>query len=227
MTREDLMRLASQGEGLHLEFKQRVPAPERFAKEIAAFANTKGGYLLIGAEDDGAITGLKDAAEEEFALHEALVSHTIPIVPIELERVGISRKRDVIVVKVRESSSRPHFVMDLATGQRTAYVRIDDKSVEASPETRELMRYKGIEESILIELREKERLLLRHLENSGRITVHQFARIAGISRDRASKTLIRLTRADVLEHHADLVEDYFTHGKNLGPYASGQIGGRI
>ncbi len=224
MTREHLTQLVAHGEGLHVEFKQRVPAPERFAKEITAFANTSGGYLLIGVEDDGMLCGLKDAAEEEYALKKALASHTIPVVNVEVKRVQISRTRVVIVVTVRESKLRPHYVLDSATERRLVYVRIEDKSVEASREARKLMHHSSTNENVLIELRQKETILLRYLENHGHITVRQFAHIAGIPCASASRTLVRLTRAEVLEHHADLTEDYFTHGRNLAPSAIAKLG---
>ena len=56
MTLQELNQLASLGEGPSLEFKRKVPRPERIAKEVIAFANTRGGRLLLGVDDDGTIT---------------------------------------------------------------------------------------------------------------------------------------------------------------------------
>ena len=39
----DLQRLVALGEGLTIEFKRRVPRPERIAKEVFALAITQGG----------------------------------------------------------------------------------------------------------------------------------------------------------------------------------------
>jgi predicted HTH transcriptional regulator len=66
MTLRELSQLTGLGEGQHLEFKKRVPGPERIAKEMIAFANTGGGRLLLGVDDDGSVVGVKDAAEEEY-----------------------------------------------------------------------------------------------------------------------------------------------------------------
>ncbi len=211
MTLQNLSHRIELGEGTFLEFKNRVPAPERIAKEVVAFANTRGGTLLLGVEDDGTVIGVKDAAEEEFALEQALRRHARPVPAIEAERVRVSRKRDVIVVTVRESDRKPHYVV--VKRSRTAYVRVDDKSLEASGEAIGLMRKKTGD--VLFEIREKERLLLKYLDLYGRISVTQFARLAGISRRTASRTLVLLTRADVLAHHLDVNEDYFTHGKAM------------
>ncbi|MEQ8573732.1 MAG: ATP-binding protein, partial [Fulvivirga sp.] len=51
MTFQELKRLVSQGESETLEFKRKVAHPEKIVKEIVAFANTKGGKLLIGVSD--------------------------------------------------------------------------------------------------------------------------------------------------------------------------------
>ena len=214
MTPQQLAYCIAQGEGSRLEFKQRVPAPTRVAKEVVAFANTHGGQLLIGVEDDAKVTGVKDATEEEYALLQAIEQCTDPPVALETARVRISRKRDVILVNVRESTQKPHFVRDPATDRRIAYIRLEDKSVEASREARRLMRQRP-DRDILIRIGEKEHILLRHLACHERITVRQFSRLAGIPRAMASQTLVHLTRARMLCHHPDLREDYFTHGKEL------------
>ncbi len=193
----------------------RVPEPARLAKEVVAFANTTGGQLVIGVEDNGAVRGVKDIAEEEYALKQALQGCCRPAVPIDLERVRVSRKRQVLVVTVQESSQKPHSVIDFAAGRQTAYVRIEDKSVEASLEALRLMRLSGRKDDVMFTIQEKERILLQYLDRVGRISVRQFAQVAGISRRVASRTLVLLTRADMLEHHSALEEDYFTPGREM------------
>ena len=221
MTRTELIELAAQGEGYHLEFKFRTPNNERLAREITALANAGGGRLLIGVGDDGSMVGLKDAAEEEYKLNQTLRDYIDPrIKKIDLLRVPISRKRQVIAAVIPRSPMRPHYVVDPNGGDRTAYIRILDKSVAASREACELMEYAGESQNIMFEMRKNERLLLRHLEDNGRITVRQFARLAGIKKVKASATLVTLTRADLLQHHPDLSDDYFTAGPALSGAAT-------
>lgn len=219
MTRAELIDLTARGEGHHLEFKYRVPEPERFAKEVAALANADGGFVLIGVNDDGSLAGLKDVEEEEYAVKQALLNHLRPALSVDLQRVPISRKRQVIAVNIPASEARPHYVLDRANRRRTVFIRIKDKSVEASREARKLMHNPGSDQNILFTFEDKERILLRHLEDRGRVTVRQFAALARISRRYASRILLRLTRAQLLRHHPDLEEDYFTHGPALTPDA--------
>lgn len=210
----DVQRLAAIGEGQFLEFKRRVPDGRRLAKEIVAFANSDGGNLLIGVSDAGNVAGLRDAHEEMFALSGALETYCDPPVPYALERVEVAPKREVIVIKVRESDSKPHFVIDPEAPERkTAYVRVRDMSIEASREARRLMRT-GTDSNVKFEFGEKELLLMRYLEEYRRITVEQFARLAAIPAKRASHTLVLLTRAELLEIHPDVGGDYFTLARN-------------
>ena len=210
MTLRELTQLVTLGEGRHLEFKRRVPAPSRISKEAIAFANTGGGRLLLGVDDDGSLVGVRDAEEEEFALRQALHQHTDPPVEFSTERVPVTKKRDVIVVLVPPSPQRPHYLHGHDNGTRTAYVRVEDMSVEASREAVRLMRIGGEERDVVFEFGEKEQALMRYLDTYGRITVEQFASLVGIAPRRASQTLVLLTRANVLRFHADARDDYFT-----------------
>ena len=63
MSRQDLKNLIATGESSFLEFKQQVASPEKIAREIAAFANTKGGKLLIGVADNGEMVGVESYME--------------------------------------------------------------------------------------------------------------------------------------------------------------------
>ena len=57
---QEIFELISQGESLILEFKSDIKSlPDReLISAVVALANTEGGELLLGVEDDGEITGL-------------------------------------------------------------------------------------------------------------------------------------------------------------------------
>lgn len=57
-TTTDLRSLISNGENSKVEFKRDDLAPHELAKVIVAFANSYGGKILLGVEDDGSISGL-------------------------------------------------------------------------------------------------------------------------------------------------------------------------
>ncbi len=207
--------MVAAGESLYLEFKHRLPESERIAREMAALANTSGGHLLIGVDDTGRLMGVKDPEEELYALKNALEMHCIPYIDFQHERIKVSRTRTVIVVKVPMSSIRPHYVQELSTQRKSVFVRFEDMCIMASHEARKLMSLGPKLEATLITLGEKERVLLKQLEEVGKITVRSFARYARIHPGRASRIMVRMTRARILIHHIDLNEDYFTAGSAL------------
>ena len=217
MTIQDLTRLVALGEGLHIEFKRRVPEPRRMAKEVIAFANTEGGNLLVGVGDAGEIVGVRDAEEEAYSFRRALQVHGDPQLPWQSLRVQVSKKRDVIVIKVPASPDRPHFLVDPAEGIRTAYVRVKDMSIEASREAVRLMRADRTARDVRFEFGQKELKLMRYLETYGQVTVEQFSRLAHIPRRRASQTLVLMARARVLTLHLTAGEDYFTLAYEFPP----------
>jgi predicted HTH transcriptional regulator len=55
MNIKKLKNIIAGGENLTTEFKQRFSTHTKIAKEIIAFANTIGGILLFGIDDDGSI----------------------------------------------------------------------------------------------------------------------------------------------------------------------------
>ena len=207
MSREELDRLVAMGENAFVEFKHRVPEPKRIAKEVVAFANSQGGSVLIGVDDSGGVLGVKDSAEEEYALFSSIDRHCFPVIELETFRVPVTRKREVIVARVLPSTQKPHFVTD--GDQRTAYVRLADQSMEASKEAVRIMRARPGDE-VRFEFGSKELLLMRYIDQYGRITVSQFAQLSGVKRKQASHTIVLMTRAGVLSHHIDEREDFFT-----------------
>jgi len=220
MTLRELKQLVSLGEGISLEFKRRVPRDERIAKEVIALANTNGGRILLGVDDDGTITGVDDAGEEGFVLRRAVETHCHPPVDFTTERVVVAERRDVLLVTVPESRSKPHHLVsaeeepaeavDGLPGDGTAYVRVEEMSVEASPESVRMMREDDEEQGVTFEFGENESLLMRYLDDYGRITVAEFAKLADISLEQASQTLVSLAKADLLQLHSDRTDDYFT-----------------
>jgi len=210
MTLRELEQLVSLGEGISLEFKRRVPRPERIAKEIVALANTNGGRIVLGVGDDGSIEGFENVSEQQFLLRQATNAHCDPPVEYETERVVVADRRDVIVVNVPESARKPHLLVADEDKQSPVYVRVEDRSVEASEETATRLRNQDTDEGVTFEFGETESLLMRYLDDYGRITVPQLAQLADISPERASQTLLRLTRADLLHLHSAEDGDYFT-----------------
>ena len=55
MKPEEIRLFISEGEGLAVEFKEKYTS--KIAEDIVAFSNAKGGYILLGVNDQGKVTG--------------------------------------------------------------------------------------------------------------------------------------------------------------------------
>lgn len=115
-----LLGLIEQGEGRQTEFKRLVHSPRKIAKSIVAFANTEGGKILIGVDDDGRITGIHSEKEMLEILFEAVRLHVVPEVAVETEVVDYKR-RIILVVTVPKSPHRPHW--HVADNKKSCYLR--------------------------------------------------------------------------------------------------------
>lgn len=204
-----LKELVRQGEGSYLEFKLKSNHPDRIVREVVAFANSGGGKLLIGIDDDKTIKGLKYPDEDEYTLVRAIEKYCHPPVRYRTERIPIGDDKEVLVFSIPRSVEKPHFVAD-PLGKKRAYIRLGDKSVQASQEMCEIMRRGKENRDIRFRYGEKEKTLMQLLDNQKSVTVDSFASIAGIPRRLASRTLVQLVLAKVLEVHPEEAVDRFT-----------------
>jgi predicted HTH transcriptional regulator len=212
MTFRDLQAVVAQGEGLHVEFKRKLPEWEKLMREIVAFANTEGGILLIGVDDDGQIPGTRDPREVEEALDIFIREYTLPVPEYRLEMIPLSAKRAVVAIHVPESLSKPHRALERPlTPPGQVLIRIADSSTRASKEMVELLKFGSRPKDMKVEYGDKERLLMQHLAQHPYITVGTFAGLAKIPRPIASKTLIHLAKANVIRIEPQIDdEDRFT-----------------
>ena len=207
MSAADLRNLIQRGEGAYLEFKKTIPSPEKIAREIAAFANTKGGTILVGVDDYQTVTGVDGYFEEEYLLMQASQKHCVPPVPLEIELVHAG-PLDVMVVMVLESETKPVYLKNKK--KRQVFIRVDDESVLASDEQSEVMKNQSSSEGVTFEYGKNEQMLFRYLNEYGEITVQKFAQLINVTTYRASKILVNLVSAGILRLFRRYETDYFT-----------------
>ena len=79
MNRKQLAKLIEEGENLNIEFKQRFSEYEKIAKEIIAFANTSGGAIIFGINDNGKVYGVQSEKEVTELIKETIIKYCEPI----------------------------------------------------------------------------------------------------------------------------------------------------
>ncbi|GAB4413261.1 MAG: ATP-binding protein [Bacteroidia bacterium] len=203
-----LKRLVLQGEGDRLEFKLKANHPDKIARELVAFANTDGGILLVGVDDDGTIYGSKTIDEEAYVIRRYLEDHCRPRLICREEVIDISARKQVLALHVSPSSQKPHFLHPHQDDRRVSFVRSGDMSITASREMIQLMRHR--EQGVSLRFGDPERVLLAHLESVPNITLDQTQKLLKTTRRDASIKLVLMVRAGLLRIHPSEKGDYFS-----------------
>lgn len=81
MTLSELLNLIANGENSGVEFKRDDIENRALAKELVAFANFRGGVVLLGVEDDSSISGVTRADLEEWVMNACRDKIRPPIIP--------------------------------------------------------------------------------------------------------------------------------------------------
>ncbi|WP_246010585.1 AlbA family DNA-binding domain-containing protein [Hymenobacter perfusus] len=207
----ELLELIRQGEGERLEFKQRTTHPTRIARTLSSLANTHGGRVLVGVDDDGRIVGVRDVEEEFYQLRQAAQHFIEPPLQLRFREVEAENGRTVIIVTVPESSQKPHRAQ-VAEAEWRTYVRVRDESVLASSLTEKVLERQEPTgpQFEQIPLNKEELAVLDYLGKNPRITLAQYMKLLNIGERRAYRTLIKLTLHGYIKHHDKQKEVYYT-----------------
>jgi predicted HTH transcriptional regulator len=204
----NIKKLIFEGEGVTLDFKKTITRHEKIAKTMVAFANNKGGQLLIGVADDGTIMGVKFEEEEKYMITKTAQQYIRPMLEPVFEEVYIDDKL-VLIVNIAESDIKPHYAL-AEDGKWWVYVRVKDKSVLASKIVVDVLKRSGNEQGVLIEYSANEKTLLEYLEQHTRITIQEFCQLLTISRRSAQRILVNLILSGVISVHTSEKEEFYT-----------------
>lgn len=204
----NIRKLILQGEGTTLDFKKTINNYEKIAKSLVAFANNKGGQLLIGVADDGTIKGVKSEEEEKYMITRSAHQFCKPAIEPEFEEIYIDSKL-VLVAKIPQSDTKPHYALD-ENKKWWVYFRVNDKSILASKIIVDVLKKENTHSGQLITYTEQEQKLLKYLDQEGRITLKQFSKLTKISNQKAQKILVSFILADLIQPHSFEKEEYFT-----------------
>ncbi|MBR5717655.1 MAG: putative DNA binding domain-containing protein [Clostridia bacterium] len=113
-----------------IEFKVRYT--DEIYKEIIAFANTDGGVLYIGVDNDGNAIGLEDVDDEYTRITNGIRDAIMPDVTMFV-RFTIQENR-VVRITVSEGSNKPYYLRSKGLKPSGVYVRQGTSSAPASYE---------------------------------------------------------------------------------------------
>ncbi len=177
-----------EGEGETLEFKQTLNDKYKIAKTLCAFANTRGGVLLVGVKDNKTVVGV-DPEEEKHVL-EAAEFLCQPPIPLQIEEIYWEQDEDeeltILKISVAESTDKPHYAGN-RKNEMIPYLRHQDKTLLAGP--RAIQAMKIVLDVTDDTLSKNEIRLLDYLRKNGRISVKKYMELVNISLRRARREL--------------------------------------
>ncbi|WP_316788386.1 ATP-binding protein [Pedobacter frigoris] len=204
----NIRKLILQGEGTTLDFKKTITSNEKIAKSLVAFANNKGGQLLIGVADDGSIKGVKSEDEERYMITKSAHQFCKPAIEPEFEEIYVDDKL-VLVVSIAPSDTKPHYALD-ENKKWWVYYRVKDKSILASKILMDVIKKGNDKNGQLITYTDQEKKLFEYLGQQGRITLKEFSKLTRSSYKQAQKILVSLIISGVIRPHISEKEEYFT-----------------
>ncbi len=110
----------SSNENFFFEYKEDDERPEGVAKEICAFSNTYGGYVIIGVNDNKEITGCNKWNEQRIA---STIYGSITSIPVFDVKQFSTNSGNIYIVKVEEGIEPPYI-----TNKGYIYERISSSS---------------------------------------------------------------------------------------------------
>ena len=134
-----------------IEFKANILGD--IYKEVIAFANTDGGILHIGINDDGEAEPLNDVDDTYTRITNGIRDAIAPDVTIFVKYTLENGK--IIHVEIGEGSYKPYYLKSKGIKPSGVYVRHGSSSVQASPEQIRQM-IKNADGDIFEELRSLE-----------------------------------------------------------------------
>ncbi len=215
MNRRELIDLIEEGENIQCEFKRHFTTPEKIAREMIAFANTKGGYIIFGVDDDREVIGVDSEKSESELIIDAAENYCESSLKYSIEYIEVYGK-EVVVVEIPESNIKPHRLQDYESefdiNKAVVMVRVNDKSIQASKEMVRILKANSANLALKkYTIGHVEKRVFEYLSRFEKISVKELSNLVNISERRASRTLVKMVRANLLLIHTkDNGEEFFT-----------------
>ncbi len=116
-----------------VELKQELN--KNIKKEIVAFANTKGGTIFIGINDEGEILGLKNIEKDIESLtcmiKEGIINDLVPY--CNIEKINIDNKY-IIALHITSAPNKSYYIAEKGLKPSGVYLRLGTSSINATDE---------------------------------------------------------------------------------------------
>lgn len=202
-----IIRLIATGESETLDFKQTISDASKIAKTMVAFANNKGGTLLIGVRDNGSVSGIR-SEDEKYMLELAGTFYCTPKIDVELIEHEIDRKI-VLEARIKEGTEKPYYAKS-EDGSWWVYHRVKDQSLQASPVMYQVLKKQNRHQDELSAYSFLESEILNTLTPEKGITLTDLIASLKIKKNRVIYSLAKLIHFDLVKVKYEHKLEYFT-----------------
>lgn len=202
-----IKQLIKRGEGLHLDFKFEVSDAAKIARSLVAFANTDGGKLLIGVNDNGSIAGIR-SEEECFMIKDAALNHCRPEVKFTSKEWQVGSQK-VLEVSIPKSEEFPHKAPD-QKGRFKAFFRFEDQNLLASGVMMKVWNKQQSENNVSFVYSEEAKLLLNFLQENESVSLKEVMTATNTSKFEAEHLLSDLIILDVIKMTTTEEKQFFS-----------------
>lgn len=178
-SRNILDQWIARGENTQIDFKHAITSQSKIAKSLAAFANTRGGKIVVGVDDNGDIIGC-DPDAETYQLEKAVEDFCSEGVNQHFEILNHQGAR-ILISTVTESSMKPIYSID-KKGNRKLYIRLEDRCVISPDRMTELLKKGEFTNTLLTQSYRNEQILLtQYLQKEKTINLKAYSELKSIS----------------------------------------------
>jgi len=192
--------LIKQGEGLQLDFKFEISDAAKIARSLVAFANTKGGKLLVGVKDNGSIAGIR-SEEEIYMIDNAAKRFCKPEINFTSREWNIEGKK-ILEVNIARSKNYPHKAPD-HKGKYKAYYRHEDENLLVNGVQLKVWTKQNSLDNINITYGETEQELMKHLNTHNDSDFITLQDVSGLNKHNLENLLSDFILMDLIELHPE------------------------
>ena len=189
-----IYELIEEGEHECQDFKFAITDSRKIARSIAAFANNKGGRLLVGVKDNGTVAGIRND-EEIYMIEQAAERYCKPVQSVEQTLYCVDGKY-VLKVDIFSFGKKPVLAQD-DNEKWQVYYRVADENVQVPDLFRRMLAATPNDE-VLVRFTDAQRWLLQFISKNEVVTLDEIALSGKLSRETIEESVVRLCKMELL-----------------------------
>jgi len=177
------------GEGPQLDFKTTITSYAKIAKSMVAFANSRGGRIVVGVEDKGYFVGV-DVEGEKYELDKAASQYCSPNIVLQYDKIEY-QGRYALVVNVAESLDKPHYAYNKKKTAQQLYIRVGDECIVPPIFVTKMLKEGDLNVTYRTgEYYRTQKQLVRYLKENQSISIEGFMEWQKVSTRNAQRMLV-------------------------------------